>query len=102
MKHVCAEGTDSHDSCTAYRFQMEQPRSLVACDRIVGLRCINQIKQEAIRWIFGLVFPGDRIEPDFCAVKVVQHVANVMGLKPVAELRSPARGADFIDLMLAG
>ena len=102
MQNVCAEDTNSQDLCTAHRVQLQQPRPLVAGDRVIGLRGFDQVQEKVIRRIGGLMFARDRIGPDGCAVKVIQHVANVMWLKSVAELWSPTSGADFIDLMSAG
>ncbi len=75
---------------------------MIAGDRIVGLRGLDQVEQIAIGRVAGLVFLGQGLVPDGRAVEIVDHLAYPMRLQYSSELWVPARGTNLPDLLRAG
>src|ERR1035437_7950211 len=101
MQHFSAEGARLQNLCASQFVQLQQPRALVPGDRVVGLRRFDQVEQVAVPRIGGVMPARQRTLPDGCAVKVVEHNPNLVGLEEGAKLGVAARLADLIDLKLA-
>ena len=102
MQYLCTENIRPQDSGAAQLSNLQEPRSLIASDCIIGLRRLNQIEQIVICRIDGLMFARQRTEPNLCAVEVVDQDANIVRMENPPELQIARSGAYFLDLLAAG
>lgn len=101
-QHFRSEKSRAHHLCPAQYALLQKTRALISGDGVIGLRRLDQVKQVAVRRIGCHMLARKRPWPDGCAVEVVQHCADVMGLLSISKLRMAAGRANLIDLLLTG